>query len=200
MALFIGFVLAQDKGLNYYQNQEYEAARSYYEMVLQKKGNHPTAQFGRGSAAYQQGDLETAKQSFEQTLNSDDTNLKSKAFYNLGNTFYQNQKMEDALAFYRKALELNPEDKDAKFNYEFLKYQQKPPEDQQDNKEHDQEKNELSDYAKEIKAQADKAVQNRRYSKALILMNELIQVDETAGENYSDFIRRLNDVTQINSQ
>ena len=77
--------------------------------------------FGRGSSAFQQGDLETAKHSFEQSLKADDEQLKSKAMYNLGNTFYQNQKTEEALAFYRKALELDPTDKEAKYNYEFLK-------------------------------------------------------------------------------
>ena len=136
-------LLAQDKGLNHYQNQEYEAAQEYYESVLSERGNQAQAHFGRGSSAFQQGDLETAKYSFEQSLKADNEQLKSKAMYNLGNTFYQNQKTKEALAFYRKALELDPTDKEAKYNYEFLKYQQKPPEDQQEqdqnNKEQDQE-------------------------------------------------------------
>ena len=135
-------LLAQDKGLNHYQNQEYEAAQEYYESVLGKRGNQAQAHFGRGSSAFQQGDLETAKYSFEQSLKADNEQLKSKAMYNLGNTFYQNQKTEEALAFYRKALELDPTDKEAKYNYEFLKYQQEPPEDQQeqDQNKKDQEK------------------------------------------------------------
>ena len=136
-------LLAQDKGLNHYQKQEYEAAQEYYESVLSKRGNQAQAHFGRGSSAFQQGDLETAKYSFEQSLKADNEQLKSKAMYNLGNTFYQNQKTKEALAFYRKALELDPTDKEAKYNYEFLKYQQQPPEDQQEqdqnNKEQDQE-------------------------------------------------------------
>jgi len=136
-------LMAQDKGLNHYQSQEYEAAQEYYESVLSKRGNQAQAHFGRGSSAFQQGDLETAKYSFEQSLKADNEQLKSKAMYNLGNTFYQNQKTKEALAFYRKALELDPTDKEAKYNYEFLKYQQQPPEDQQEqdqnNKEQDQE-------------------------------------------------------------
>ena len=151
-------LLAQDKGLNHYQNQEYEAAQEYYESVLGKRGNQAQAHFGRGSSAFQQGDLETAKYSFEQSLKADNEQLKSKAMYNLGNTFYQNQKTEEALAFYRKALELDPTDKDAKYNYEFLKYQQKPPEDQQEQdqnkKEQDQEQEKEQD--QKNKEQEDK--------------------------------------------
>ncbi len=144
-------LLAQDKGLNHYQNQEYEAAQEYYESVLGKRGNQAQAHFGRGSSAFQQGDLETAKYSFEQSLKADNELLKSKAMYNLGNTFYQNQKTEEALAFYRKALELDPTDKEAKYNYEFLKYQQEPPEDQQeqDQNKKDQEKEQDQDQEKE---------------------------------------------------
>ena len=124
-------VFGQDKGITHYQSQEYEAAQDYYESVLMDNRNNPQAQFGRGSSAFQRGDMETAKHGFEQSLKSHDVQLQSKAMYNLGNTFFKNDKKEEALAFYRKALELNPEDKDAKFNYEFLKYQEKPPEDQQ---------------------------------------------------------------------
>ena len=127
----LAVVFGQDKGITHYQSQEYEAAQEYYESVLMDNGNNSQAQFGRGSSAFQRGDMETAKHGFEQSLKSHDVQLQSKAMYNLGNTFFKSEKKEEALAFYRKALELNPKDKDAKYNYEFLKYQEKPPEDQQ---------------------------------------------------------------------
>ncbi len=130
--------------MTHYQSQEYEAAQEYYESVLMDNGNNSQAQFGRGSSAFQRGDMETAKHGFEQSLKSHDVQLQSKAMYNLGNTFFKSEKKEEALAFYRKALELNPEDKDAKYNYEFLKYQEKPPEDQQ-KQEQDQSKDKEED-------------------------------------------------------
>ncbi|MBC8345895.1 MAG: tetratricopeptide repeat protein [Candidatus Marinimicrobia bacterium] len=154
--------LGQDKGINYYQSQEYDEAQKYYESVLLENGRNPQAQFGRGSSAFQQGDLETAKHAFEQSLKSKDTQLQSKAMYNLGNTFYKNEKKEEALAFYRKALELNPKDKDAKYNYEFLKYQSPPPEDQkkqeQDQSDDDEENQEQDqkDQEKEKQEQENK--------------------------------------------
>ena len=165
VVICMSMLLAQDKGLSHYQNHEYEAAQEYYESVLRERGNQAQAHFGRGSSAFQQGDLETAKHSFEQSLKADDEQLKSKAMYNLGNTFYQNQKTEEALAFYRKALELDPTDKEAKYNYEFLKYQQEPPEDQQEqdqsnkeqeNKEQDQEQENEQEKEQEKKDQDQK--------------------------------------------
>ena len=146
--------------MNHYENQEFEAAQQYYESVLMERGNNPEAHFGRGASSFQRGDLETAKQSFEQSLKSEDASLQAKAMYNLGNTFYQNQKTEEALAFYRKALELDPTDKEAKYNYEYLKYQQEPQKDEnqeqdqnQDQENKDQEEQEKDKQEKEEEEQ-----------------------------------------------
>ena len=140
---FLSFCLSQDKGLEFYQNQEYDEAKGYYEKILLERGDNAQAHFGLGASSYQQGDIEVAKEGFQESLKTSDNNLRSKAFYNLGNTFYKNNKTNEALSFYRKALELNPNDKDALFNYEYLKYQKKPPEKDKDNQEQkDQEQKE----------------------------------------------------------
>ena len=155
----ISFSFSQDNGINYYQNREFEEARNYYERLIRERGNNPQAQFGRGSSSFQQGDMETAEQAFKQSLKSSDLDLRSKALYNLGNTFYQNKKTEEALAYYRKALELNPNDKEAKYNYELLKYQQNPPEDdneKQDQSKEEENKEEQEQEKKEEKDQQDK--------------------------------------------
>ena len=127
----INFIFSQDEGLDYYRNQEFEAAKNYYESIILESDNNPEAQLGKGSSSFQLGDYDSAKGAFEQSLRSNDNIIRSKALYNLGNTLYQNQKNEEALAYYRKALELNPDDKEAKYNYELLKYQPDPPEEDQ---------------------------------------------------------------------
>ena len=156
-------LLAQDKGLNHYQNQEYEAAQEYYESVLGKRGNQAQAHFGRGSSAFQQGDLETAKYSFEQSLKADNEQLKSKAMYNLGNTFYQNQKTEEALAFYRKALELDPTDKDAKHNYEIIRYQHQEQQEQEQDQQQQSELNKKKEAEAILNALRDKEKINQKF-------------------------------------
>ena len=159
----VSFSLSQDKGINYYQNREFEEARNYYESLIRERGNNPQAQFGRGSSSFQQGDMETAEQAFEQSLKSSDLDLRSKALYNLGNTFYHNKKTEEALAYYRKALELDPNDKEAKYNYEFLRYQQDPPED--DNQKQDQSKEEENKEEQEQEKQEEKDQQDKEEEK-----------------------------------
>ena len=159
----VSLSLSQDKGINYYQNREFEEARNYYESLIRERGNNPQAQFGRGSSSFQQGDMETAEQAFEQSLKSSDLDLRSKALYNLGNTFYHNKKTEEALAYYRKALELDPNDKEAKYNYEFLRYQQDPPED--DNQKQDQSKEEENKEEQEQEKQEEKDQQDKEEEK-----------------------------------
>jgi len=159
----VSFSLSQDKGINYYQNGEFEEARNYYESLIRERGNNPQAQFGRGSSSFQQGDMETAEQAFEQSIQSSDLNLRSKALYNLGNTFYQNKKTAEALAYYRKALELDPNDKEAKYNYEFLRYQQDPPE--EDNQKKDQSEEEENKEEQEQEKQEEKDQQDKEEEK-----------------------------------
>ena len=156
---FFSFCISQDKGLEYYQNQEYEEAKNYYENIIIKSGENVEAHFGSGASSYQKGDWELAKESFQETLKSADKNLRSKAFYNLGNTFYKNNKTEEAISLYRKALEINPNDKEARFNYEYLKYQKKPPED--DNKEKDKQESIL-----DALKQDEKIMQKKQISRA----------------------------------
>ena len=159
----VSLSLSQDKGINYYQNREFEEARNYYESLIRERGNNPQAQFGRGSSSFQQGDMETAEKAFEQSLKSSDLDLRSKALYNLGNTFYQNKKTKEALAYYRKALELDPNDTEAKYNYEFLRYQQDPPEN--DNQKQDQSKEEENKEEQDQEKQEEKDQQDKEEEK-----------------------------------
>ena len=141
---YLGVLFGQDKGKKAYEEGHYDEARVYYEHVLKNRKKDDGAQFGLGVTAYQQKDMETAARALNNAMNSDDQSLASKAMYNLGNMFRDQQKMEESLALYRKAIELDPTDEDAKVNYELLKQvlqqqEQKQQEDKQ-NQEQDQEK------------------------------------------------------------
>jgi len=142
--LYLDVLFGQDKGKKAYEEGHYDEARVYYEHVLNNRKKDNGAQFGLGVTAYQQKDMETAARALNNAMNSDDKSLASKAMYNLGNMFRDQQKMEESLALYRKAIELDPADEDAKVNYELLKQvlQQQEQHQQEDkqNQEQDQEK------------------------------------------------------------
>ncbi len=95
---------------------------AYYESVLQKHPEMPEARFGAGWAAYRKGDFSRALSEFESVLSTGEAALKPRTFYNLGNTLHREGRLEESLRAYRSALELKPDDADAKYNYELTRY------------------------------------------------------------------------------
>lgn len=115
----------------------------YYRSVLEKRPGLPEGHFGAGWEAYQARDYAQAEREFGAALQGDDRELRSKALYNLGNTRYRQGQFKESLEAFRKSLELNPGDRDAKHNYELaLRLIRRPPsQDQtQSQKDSDQEK------------------------------------------------------------
>ena len=140
LEVLITLAICQDMGILNYQNQNYEAAEKYYNSILSTDSDNSEAHFGKGSSLFMQDDIKNAEIKFNETLASSETLLKSKAFYNLGNISYKNKKLNDALQFYKKALELNPNDDEARYNYEFIKYQKDPEEKKDEEKKGDEKK------------------------------------------------------------
>jgi tetratricopeptide (TPR) repeat protein len=50
-----------------------------------------------------------------------DIQLEEKSLYNIGNCKYRQGMLEEAVEYYKKALDLNPDDQDAKYNLEFVR-------------------------------------------------------------------------------
>ena len=143
LLLFLGLVFGQDKGKTAYEDGKFDEARAYYEHVLKNRKKDDAAHFGLGATAYQQQDMEMAARSLNNVMHSEDKSLASKAMYNLGNMFRDQQKMEESLGLYRKAIELDPTDEDAKVNYELLKQvlrQQQQQQEKDSDKDQNQEK------------------------------------------------------------
>ncbi len=89
-------LLADDDGLNNYKNKKFEEAKSYYEQILTIRENDAAASLGLGASQYQLGEIPNAAKSFEEALNSKDTNIRDRAYYNLGNSLYCQHKMEES--------------------------------------------------------------------------------------------------------
>jgi len=139
----------------YKRNNFYEA-RKYYESVLEKRQDDPAANFGLGVSAYQQGDIKSAMDAFARIIRDDEPGLKAKSYYNMGNILYDQQRPEESLAFFKKALELDPDDSDAKFNYEILKYRlQSREQQQQDDQEKDSDDKEKSNHNNQEKQNSE---------------------------------------------
>ena len=122
-------------GLEAYHDGKFEDAYSHFQETLKA---HPQSraedklQFDSGAAAYKLKDYSKALESFSQALLSRDTGLQSKSHYNLGNTLYQRGEAEksdekklsdwtNALDHYEQTLKVEPQNKEAKENYDYVK-------------------------------------------------------------------------------
>ena len=131
----ITFAFGAAPGIDAYREGKFEDAYSQFQQTLK---SHPESraeeklQFDSGTAAYKLKDYNKALESFSQALLTHDTGLQSKGHYNLGNTLYQHGEAEksddkkltdwtDALNHYEQTLKLDPQDKDAKDNYDYVK-------------------------------------------------------------------------------
>ena len=131
LLLIVNVSFSQDKGKTAYENGNYNDARLYYENILRSRENDNAAKYGLGVSAYKQNDIDGALSALKETTNTDDKVLASKSYYNLANILRESGEMEESLEYYKKSIVLNPEDKDAKINYELLKQTLNQQQDQQ---------------------------------------------------------------------
>ena len=165
---FVSISIGADKGIDHYNNNEFEKARQYYESILIDRNDDPAANFGLGTAAFQQQDYAAAMKGFETALGTDNDKLKSSVYYNMANILAQNQRLEESLAFFRKSLELTPGDLDAKINYELIKFQlqqQQQNQDQNQNQDENDKDDEQSGDQKKQDQQQDQQKQEENAQK-----------------------------------
>jgi len=138
------------KGNEYYRQQEYDQAATYYQQSLGSSENSTVGKFNLGAAWYKQQKLDDAIRQFSQIAeSSSDKSVKAKAYHNLGNALLESQKLEESIDAYKKSLLNNPKDDETRYNLAYvqekLKQQQNQPQQdpsgQQDNDKGGQDQN-----------------------------------------------------------
>ncbi len=116
-----------------YADGKYEDAAAAYNAALVDKPDSAELHFNLGDTVYKQGKYDEAVTSFQKVETAGDPARGARVAYNTGNTKYrQGQAVEqsepqkalglyaEALASYRRALGLAPDDQDVKFNHELV--------------------------------------------------------------------------------
>lgn len=202
-----------------------QAAKAYasgdYDLALQKlaesKLDRPGSQalaYNTGNAQYRKKKYAEAIAAYKQALQGEDAGLAASAYYNLGNSLFrkgefaiQSGKQEgiedyrEAMANYKKSLEIRPDNKDAKRNIEVVQARikellERQKQDQQQNPGSPQKPPEPSEEAKRVLARAMQLVAERRYSEAKALLEDVIQKDKTA-VSFQGHVQRIDDIQAI---
>ncbi len=127
------------------------------------------------------------------TLAAPTADLRAEVLYNSGLAAYTAEQRAAALAYFRRALLTRENLDDARYNWEVVKRQME----QEQNQQGGPPPPPPSDFAKELKARAEKLAAEGRYRDAHTLMQEGLQQDETV-QAFGDFIQRLGTVADIN--
>ncbi len=134
------------EGNKLYAEEKYDEANNKYRDALIENPESSIVNFNIGDVQYKKRNFEEAAKSYEKSTSSEDIIVQSKSYYNIGNTLYKMGKLPESILAYKKALELNPEDEDAKYNLEYVRAKlkdnsEKQPQDnqQQQQKQEEQE-------------------------------------------------------------
>ncbi len=135
LLIFAQGAQAAAPGLDEYRDEKYQEALQRFQQTLEAHPDSHAADklhFDAGAAAYKLKDYGKALESFSQALLSKDLQLQGQSHYNLGNTLYQRgegqktpeSKLKDwtgALEHYEQTLKLQPENKEAQENRDYVK-------------------------------------------------------------------------------
>jgi Ca-activated chloride channel family protein len=148
------------KAKRLYDKGEFEEAGKQYQDAIDEKPEDSRLYYNLGASLFRSADYNEANTALKKALATDDLKLQQNAFYNLGNTHYRmgEDQLETnpeetiklwnrGLKNYENALNLDTNDEDAKFNYDYLKkrlqelmsQQQQEQEQQQQQQEEEQE-------------------------------------------------------------
>jgi Ca-activated chloride channel family protein len=177
-----------------YEAGNYTNALEQFTQLSLVRTNDLRLVFNAGDAAYRATNFDLAEKLFQQVTLSPDLKLQQRAFYNLGNTQFQmakqakdldglEQGFEAAVKIYERAVALDKNDADAAFN---LAYAQKSAE----------QIKLLKALMRQAKGNADAAVRQRNYHKAVEIMEGLAKY-QAAAKQFEDFTKKLKDIDAI---
>ncbi len=145
-----------------FRAKEYATAIDHYKVLLDsfdvKDENIRT---NLAHAYLMSGDTAAAQQNYTQLINSEDKQIKSLAYQQMGVVNADQKKYKEALSFFKESLKADPTNEEARYNYELVKKLLKEQEqNQQQNK--DQQKQDQNDKKEEEKDQQQKDEQNQQ--------------------------------------
>ena len=149
--LLVGFDLLQspnravEDGNARMKGGKAEEALAEYDKAVKALPAEPGAHFNRGAALYALSRFDEAAGEFLRATEAKTTALKASAFYNLGNSYFKGEKYDDAMAAYRRALTLDPNDIRAKWNLELAQKKKKEEEQKKKNEKKDDQNKDKDD-------------------------------------------------------
>lgn len=126
--LFSGPVQAESlyekmqQGSRLYEAGEFDASLNAFVDAQIEAPEDVKLKYNVAASHYKMKNYEEAVKGFlDVAATAQDARLEELSLYNTGNAMYRQGKLQEAVAYYQKALDLDPEDADARHNLEFVR-------------------------------------------------------------------------------
>ena len=114
------------KGNKFYQQSQFDLAEAQYRKALEYDPDNEKAKYNLANALQRQNKYdEAAKLLDDLAPNAKDNSIKSAAWYNQGVAYSKMKNLDASIESYKKALRINPNDKEARENLEKALLQKK---------------------------------------------------------------------------
>jgi len=166
-------LFAADAAQRAYQKGDYQSALRRYERTLKDHPDWEAAHFGRGAALYKTDRLDEALLEFEKAVSIKNPQQKAGVFYNIGNTLFKSGRIAESLQFYKKALELNPRDFNAKHNYELARLALQQQQQQQNQSQSKQQKEQQQQSQPQAQSLSENKAKQQQQAEAAQVLDAL---------------------------
>src|SRR6056297_316325 len=142
--LIVGFLFVASslndarKANEAFKNGDYELAVQLYRQAIDQNPDNSRLYFNLGNALAEAGNTEEAMEVYEQFKSMTEVNdQQALADYNKGKLLSEQENFDEAISHFREALRKNPDDEDARFNYELAQRMKQQQEQQQQEQQQD---------------------------------------------------------------
>lgn len=110
-----------------YNDGDFQQALNTYRDVMVANPNDPIAYYNSASVLLGLADFDRAVEALELAIAQGDEVMMARAYYNMGNVFFEEGGYLDAIWAYQQALLIDPDDDDARYNLELAMQRYIPP-------------------------------------------------------------------------
>jgi Ca-activated chloride channel family protein len=110
------------QGDSLYKEEKFDEALNLFVDAQIEAPENIKLKYNIASSHYKMKNYEEAVKGYlDVAAAAQDAKVEETALYNIGNAMYRQGKLQEAVEYYNKAIELDPEDKDAQHNLEFVR-------------------------------------------------------------------------------
>lgn len=179
-----------------YAEGRYSDAETSYRKALIEKEKAGTS-FNLANSMFLQNRIPEAIMEYQKAIETaEQPEVKSNAFYNMGNAYFQNKEYQQSIQAYKEALKINPSDEDAKKNLMLAmrqlkqEQQQDQSNEQQDQQQQQQEQDQQQQQQQQNEQQQQQQQEQQKEDVSKEEANEILKAIEREDQRVQEKLKK----------